>query len=179
MRQYSVGFLPRLGAFALDLIPILGYIIILFLVGLGLSLGPLKGNANNLSDRPILYDFIAFITTILPVVFYFALQESSPKMASWGKRRLGLQVVTQTGDRLSFGRALLRSAIKFLPWQLAHTCLFHIAGWPFAVQSVPAWVMTGFITLYIILAAYFLTLLLKPHRTLYDLVAGSYVTKAK
>jgi uncharacterized RDD family membrane protein YckC len=179
MKQQSIGFLPRLGAFALDLIPIFGYILILFVVGFGLSLGPLKGGANSLSDHPILFDLIVFSITILPVTLYFAVQESSQKMASWGKRRLGLQVVTRPGGRLSFGRALLRSAIKFLPWQMAHTCLFHIPGWPFAVQSIPAGVMAGFLTLYALLAVYFLTLLLKPHRTFYDLIAGTYVMIAK
>lgn len=169
------GFLPRLGAFALDLIPILGYILVVLAVGLAITLGLFKGQATGRLAHPVLFDFIAFLTVILPATLYFAIQESSPKKATWGKRRLGLQVITQKGGRLDFGQALLRSAIKLLPWQIAHTCLFHIPGWPFAVQSFPVWVMTGFIVLYLIVAVYLLFLLIKPHRTPYDWIAGTVV----
>jgi uncharacterized RDD family membrane protein YckC len=179
MNRRHAGFLPRLGAFALDLIPILGYVLLLLGVGLALNPRAFSDRTGVISTYPSLFDFLAFLTVILPVVLYFTLQESSPKMASWGKRRMGLQVVTGSGARLDFGRALLRSAVKFLPWQIAHTSLFHIPGWPFVVQIFPFGAAVGFMTVYALLAIYLLTLLLKPHRTPYDRIAGTVVVDSK
>jgi uncharacterized RDD family membrane protein YckC len=175
----SAGLLPRLGAFALDLIPILVYIILLLIVFAGIPLGifhlhPLQG------ADPVLFDAFVFVTVVLPVILYFAIQESSLRQATWGKRRLGLQVITKNGGKLSFVQALMRSVVKFLPWQIAHTCLFHIPGWPFAVQGFPEWVTAGFVILYALLFAYLITLTLTPkHRALYDWLAGSYVVRMK
>jgi uncharacterized RDD family membrane protein YckC len=174
------GFFSRLGAFALDLIPILGYIFAVLVVSLAVTSALIKGQPTGNPLNPVLFDSLAFATVILPVILYFALEESSPKKASWGKRRLELQVVSQSGGRLSLIQALLRSAIKLLPWQIAHTCLFHIPGWPWNPQTPPAWVIGGFITLYAILAVYFISLLIKPkHRTPYDWLAGSVVVKVQ
>jgi uncharacterized RDD family membrane protein YckC len=175
MENRSAGFLPRLGAFALDFIPILGYILITLVIGITIVTGTFKGQSTGAYSNPVLFDAIAFVTVVLPVILYFGIQESSVKRATWGKRRMGLIVVTQNGGRVSFGRALLRSAIKFLPWQMAHTCIFNIPGWPFAVQDFPAWVMTGFIVMYVIVAIYLLSLLIKPYRTPYDWIAGTVV----
>jgi uncharacterized RDD family membrane protein YckC len=91
-----------------------------------------------------------------------------------------LRVITKDGSRLSFVQALLRSVVKFLPWQIAHTCLFHIPGWPFAVQGFPTWVMAGFVILYVLLFVYLITLTFTPKRqALYDWLAGSYVVRVK
>lgn len=48
------------------------------------------------------------------------------------------------GSRFSFGRTLGRTLINFIPWELAHTCIWqmiHIAGEPGATRSV--WVDSG------------------------------------
>jgi uncharacterized RDD family membrane protein YckC len=63
---------------------------------------------------------IGFLTMTVPVTLYFALCESSAMRASLGKRMLGLVVSRETGERLSFGSALLRNAVKFLPWEFGH-----------------------------------------------------------
>jgi uncharacterized RDD family membrane protein YckC len=176
MENRPAGFLPRLGAFALDLIPVLVYAILLLAIFASITLGIFHLQPDQ-GAHPVLFDAVAFVTIVLPVILYFAIQESSPRQATWGKRCLGLRVIAKDGSRLSFVQALLRSGVKFLPWQIAHTCLFHIHGWPFAVQSFPNWVMTGFIVMYVIVAVYLLTLLVKPHRTPYDWIAGSVVVK--
>jgi len=64
---------------------------------------------------------IGFISMTVPVVVYFALCESSRWRASVGKRLVGLVVVRPTGEPLDFGRALLRNAVRFVPWELGHT----------------------------------------------------------
>ena len=54
--------------------------------------------------------FIQFIVAWL----YMVLQESSESRATLGKKLLGLQVVTMTGERLSFGQATKRYFGKIL-----------------------------------------------------------------
>jgi len=64
---------------------------------------------------------IGFVTMTVPVTLYFALCESSMLQASLGKRLLGLIVSRETGERLELGSALLRNALKFVPWEFGHT----------------------------------------------------------
>ena len=46
---------------------------------------------------PVVMDAIAFLTLILPVILYFTLQESSPRQATWGKRKAGIRVASLQG----------------------------------------------------------------------------------
>jgi len=64
---------------------------------------------------------LGFLTMTPPVTLYFALCESAVFRASLGKRAVGLVVSGEAGARLSFGAALLRNAIKFVPWECGHT----------------------------------------------------------
>lgn len=59
----------------------------------------------------------------LPAWCYFALSEGSARQATLGKRWLGLRVVDEYGGRVGLGRALARTAVKLLPWELAHIAL--------------------------------------------------------
>lgn len=61
---------------------------------------------------------VAFITAILPVILYFTLLEGSEGGVTWWRHHMGLRVVQMSGERLGRGRALMRSVVKFLPWQL-------------------------------------------------------------
>ena len=107
---------------------------------------------------------------VLPVILFFALQEGSARQGTWGKRKLGLRVTRLDGRPLPLGRALVRSFAKFLPWQIAHTCIFHIPGWP------PGWAIAGFGVVRLLVISYLATLgLSKSHRTPYDRLAGSKV----
>ena len=68
--------------------------------------------------------FVLASSTVPPVaaMLIAAGQEAGPTGATPGKRHLGLQVTSSDGHRLSYGRALLRNAIKIaIPWQLGHT----------------------------------------------------------
>jgi len=172
------GLGKRLKAFALDYLIVLAYILVLATVNYGLI--PAGGALDRFSPffaSPIGRDTIAFLTLILPVILYFALQESSSRGATWGKRKAGIQVVSLVGARLTFGRALVRSALKFLPWQIAHTSIYHIPGLPFAPEQPSPMVMAGFVLTYVLVGLYILSALLtKRHRTPYDWAAGSWVT---
>jgi uncharacterized RDD family membrane protein YckC len=63
---------------------------------------------------------IGFLTMTAPVTLYFAICESSRMRASFGKRVLQLVVSRDNGERLPFASALLRNAVKFVPWEFGH-----------------------------------------------------------
>ncbi len=93
-----------------------------------------------------------------------------------GKRRMGLAVISAAGDRLGTGRSVLRSTVKFLPWQIAHTSLFHIPGWPAAVDVIPATATAGLWLSSTLAAASVASLFIfADGRTLYDRLAGTRV----
>jgi uncharacterized RDD family membrane protein YckC len=152
--QYA-GFAIRLKAFALDYLIILVYIVVLFGVNFGIILagGGLE-EVSLLFASLITKDAIAFLTLILPVILYFSLQESSDHQGTWGKRKVGLRMVTTEGETLTRWRAFVRSLIKFLPWQIAHTSLYHWEGWPFAPVDPPPMVIVGFGLTYILVGIY-------------------------
>lgn len=68
----------------------------------------------------------AFVLDYLPVSLYFALSEASTRQATWGKQKVGLQVMRSDGTPLSLARALARMALKFTPWGLSHTLLWQL-----------------------------------------------------
>lgn len=135
---------------------------------LHLTIGPLRLS-------PLMADAIAFLVLILPVILYCAWAESSLRQATFGKRRAGLVVVSVTGGRLSRMRALLRSALKFLPWQLTHSCLFRIPGWPSDPQEPSPLIWTGLLLAQALVLVNLLTLTFGQCRTPYDRIAGSMV----
>ena len=180
MAQYA-RFGRRLKAFGFDYLPISGYIIMLFAATMALyTISKFLGFSLHWPENPLLADLIAFVTLVLPVALYFTLQESSPKQATWGKSRAGIRVVNANGSTLTRKQALIRSLVKLIPWQIAHTCLLHIPGWPLAVTTVPPGVMVGYGLLYLVVGIYLASALIsKKHRTPYDWAAGSYVIAEK
>jgi len=172
----SAGLRPRLFAFALDYLLIAAYVIVLTAVALLAASTPLRGLLAPLLATPASRDAVTFLSLVLPVILYFALQEGSARQGTWGKRKLGLRVTGLDGRRLPLGRALVRSLAKFLPWQIAHTCLFHIPGWPLAPGAPPAWVIAGFGLVWLLAISYLAMLgLSKSQRAPYDRLAGSKV----
>ncbi len=174
--QYA-GFVIRLKAFVFDYLIILAYIAALFGVNFGIILGGgVLEDISPLFSSPFVKDAIAFTTLILPVILYFALQEGSLRQSTWGKRKAGIRVANVDGGRLTRKQALVRSAVKFLPWQIAHTCIYHVEGWPLEVNTLSPLVMAGFVLVYVLVGIYIACVLIsKKHRTPYDWAAGSYV----
>lgn len=174
------GFIRRLAAFALDYLIIATYLVVLLGLGVGATLVIGASGVPGWIESPIILDAVAFITTVLPVTLYFAIQESSPSQATWGKRKMGLKVVNAQGQRLKKLQAFARAAVKFLPWQMAHTSLFHIPGWPFAPEEPALIVVGGLILAQMLVAVYLISLGTgKAHRTPYDWVSGSFVIVAR
>lgn len=174
--QYA-SFNKRLKAFAFDYCIIIGYIILLA----GATLAVIKtagflGLFLRWPQNPFLADLMAFITLILPVSMYFTLQEGSHKQATWGKKKVGIRVVNASGRPLTRKQALLRSLIKLLPWQLAHTSIFQMGGFTFTSIKPSPVATTGLILVYLLVGIYIVSALVSiKHRTPYDWLTGAYV----
>lgn len=166
----------RIAAFAWDYVVILGYLMALLAVGLFFTLGPIGARWSSLMSDPVNADLVAFLVTVLPVALYFAVSEARWG-GTWGKRKLRLFVaVAGAGVGVGLGRVLLRNGVKFLPWQMAHTAMFHIPGFPLEPTAAPAWTTVLLSAAWSLLALHLLGLtFLGRRRPLYDRLAGTVV----
>lgn len=122
-------------------------------------------------DEPWRTQLLSLLCITLPVAMYFALNEASGRGATLGKRLLGLRVSDMRGGRLPLGRSLLRSALKFAPWELAHAASYRIA----ATETVTAWQL-GVVSMSLLLVTLFVaSLFFGAARAPYDRIAGSLV----
>ena len=170
MKTYA-GFWKRAGAFALDYLLILGYLVGIVLLSLLLN-AVFGANEWLFADR-VRAQFVAFLIVTLPVSLYFAISESSPSQGTWGKRRLKLKVADHNGKQISVWRSLARTLLKFIPWELSHTLIWQIY---FSPQIESAWINYGFTLVYLLIGLNVASLLLtKTHQTLYDLLTNTYV----
>jgi uncharacterized RDD family membrane protein YckC len=111
----------------------------------------------------------------MPVTLYFACCESSAMRASLGKRILGLVVSRETGERLLFRSALLRNAVKFVPWEFGHTVAQQAA---FSGEGgFPAWVW-GPTTVALVGPVWWLVAMIATGRTPYDRLASAQVARS-
>lgn len=70
--------------------------------------------------------FWVMITVSFPLWTYFIFTEKSEKQATLGKRFMSLKVQSGIGARISSKESLLRTAIKLLPWEIAHLGLLPV-----------------------------------------------------
>ena len=168
----------RLAAFGCDYGVLAGYITLLTAASFAAqrSLGIEVGPPATLRGR-LLGQAMGMLVLTLPTTLYFAWFEAA-NGATLGKRALGLRVVAQDGGRVQFGRSLARSAVKFAPWELAHTMLWHTPGWP--TQPTPtSWNWAGFALSLALSVWYALALFGMSRRTPYDRIAGTRVVLAR
>jgi len=169
----------RIAAFGIDYALICAYLVALAALGLGLSLSTWGGAWHQALAVPWRMQLLAFGTTVLPVTLYFALSEAGPHAASVGKRRRHLHVSTSIGERPSLARTLLRNALKFLPWQLAHTAMLAIPGFPARVEVIPNAPLATLVATWVLVALYLAGLSSGlGRRPLYDRIAGTVVRRA-
>jgi uncharacterized RDD family membrane protein YckC len=170
VRKYA-GFWLRAGAFALDYILILAYLLGLVLLSVAANT-LFAANQWLYADR-IRAQVVAFALVTLPVTLYFAVSESSVRQATWGKHRLKLKVSGHAKNRISFWRALGRTILKFIPWEISHTLIWEIY---FSPQTEAAWIGYGFALVYLLIGLNIVSLsMTKTKQTLYDLLTHTYV----
>ena len=125
-KPHSAGLGVRVTAFVFDYILIAGYLILVVAAGsIVNALFPLIEHA--LFGNPLSGQITAFLIITLPVSLYLILFESSAWQATWGKRSLDLRVTRTDGTRLTILRTGSRTLLKFIPWELAHTCIWQIS----------------------------------------------------
>ena len=71
--------------------------------------------------RTVLWNFS------LPAWLYFTVSDRSAQGATFGKRLLKLQVIRMDNKPISTWNALLRTAVKLLPWELVHIFAFALS----------------------------------------------------
>lgn len=124
---------------------------------------------------PISGQISGFLLITLPVTLYFAVSEASAWQGTWGKRRLQLQVTTRTGRRLTLPHALVRTMLKFVPWELAHTCIWQVRV---AGQEDSPFILAGFLMVWLLVGANALCIgVTRTHQGLYDWIAGTVVVR--
>lgn len=122
------GFWLRVWAGAIDVIlEALAALLLTLVVDLAMRIiGPHYGLSRITASYVTGIAFIMVLT--IGAWLYCAFSESSTHRATLGKRIVGLQVVTASGDRLSFGQATVRHFMKFLSLFTAAVG-FMMAGW--------------------------------------------------
>ena len=167
----------RVAAYLVDYLVIAAYVALL--TGASFASGASRSMDFASSGSPALGQLVAFVALTLPVILYFAVSEASPWQGTLGKRALKLQVAAHgDGSRLSFRRTLLRAALKFAPWELAHTVLWRVDGWPLESPQPTTVHWLGF-TLSLLWAGWYLvSLFVGSRRTLYDRMAASAVVRS-
>jgi uncharacterized RDD family membrane protein YckC len=108
----------RLAAFAVDWLVIAAYAAVLSLLA-----SPVLRPA--FTRTAWQSEGLGFTLLTLPVVLYVAGSEASSWHASIGKRLLRLRVTAGSAP-MTWRRSLVRSAVKFVPWELGHFVVWHV-----------------------------------------------------
>jgi len=168
------GLWNRIKAFSADYLIISLYILVLVVVSyLIQSIYP--AILQPLFLNPLTSQLTGFLMMTLPVTLYFALSESSSHQATWGKRWQGLKVIHVNGSGISFGRAVSRTLIKFIPWELAHTCIWQISH---SGREPGLLIQTGLILVWVLIGMYIGTLLISfKNQAPYDWFTNSVVVR--
>lgn len=168
--------LRRLLGFGADYLVIALYLVVL----LGLSAATLASGIGHVYSavwsNAGSAELAGFILLTAPVVLYFSIFEASRRGATPGKRILRLRVINVRGGQLGLGRSLLRSAVKFLPWELAHFTVWHLVYETASHHNPPAWTVLTLGLVYVLVALFLVSLFIgREHRSVYDRIAGSRV----
>lgn len=119
------SFISRFAAFIIDLI-IIGclqaIVIAPIMAALGLGIASQVDNGGEISEEAavgMIGAAIAGIGSVIMIVYaisilYYAVMESSKTQGSVGKMALGIKVTDMDGNRITFGKALLRSIGKII-----------------------------------------------------------------
>jgi uncharacterized RDD family membrane protein YckC len=171
LRSVSLG--TRIIAFLWDYVIISGYIILL--IGVSFLIRPLLTPL--FTTNPLSAEVTGFLFITLPVYLYFAVCEGSKSHATWGKRKMGVMVTGINGQSIGLGSSLFRSALKFVPWELAHFTIWHMAIPSDYPESL---VYSLLAVVYVLVLIYLISpLWSKNKQTVYDLIAGTVIRYKK
>lgn len=163
-------FKKRIYAFLLDYLVIAGYGI--FVVGtISFVFRPYIEPL--FSSSPVTAELTGFFMITLPISLYFILCECSKWQGTLGKKKMGICVVDGFGQRIGISRSVIRTAVKFLPWEIAHFGVWRLML-PSSLSEITVYIILNVVNLAI------LTYLIIPFtnnkkKNVYDWVAGTEV----
>ncbi|MEX0762017.1 MAG: RDD family protein [Dehalococcoidia bacterium] len=173
MRPIPAGLLRRILAFGIDYVAISTYL--LAVTGIGVVMNYATPQlVEAVFGQRVLAQVIGFSLVTLPVSLYFVLQESSQWQATWGKRKTSLKVVTaSSGLSITLRRAAVRTLVKFIPWELAHTFVWQTY---FSPDGPPGLAMAGFMAVWVLVGGNVASIVAaRDRRAIYDRLAGTQV----
>jgi uncharacterized RDD family membrane protein YckC len=124
-------------------------------------------------------DLAQFAVTVLPTALWWGGWETrATRHATPGKRVYGLTVRDRRGGPPTPRRVVVRTAVKLLPWQLAHLSLTRAAR---ADGADPGRAVRAGLAASLVLpaASAALAVLTRDGRSLHDLVAGTRVARVR
>lgn len=158
--------LRRLFAYGLDVL-LLAVILLPLASGIAVVLGTDDMTGPDVWVRQL-------VTVSVPAWAYFILTERLGNGRSVGKRALGIVTRGLDGRSPAWAAAIVRTALKLLPWELVHVAFFALAASFRRVEPVQL-VVAG--SSYVLMAAYLVVALLNGgERSVPDLAAGTRVT---
>lgn len=170
--------LRRMGAWLMDMVVVYLYIIVLFAASMGLNeVWPFH---EAMGESYVLRHLVSFFTLTLPMILYFVFMEHSSRRGTFGKSRLRLRVVSLDGSTADRKHLLIRNAVKFLPWEIAHmTIHLNPEFITMGPTTVGAWI-GGVVVPYGLALLFVGLIFLRPDgRTVYEWASGTRVVRAE
>ncbi len=151
------NLMQRFAAWLIDLVVQIVYTLVLY-----------KFLVSNLSFSKDIVSLISEIVVYLPILMYHLLSEIIMNGQSLGKKLLGIKVISETGNRPSFYQYLLRWLIR--PFDVTSLGMGFLAI--SAASGKNDWL---FVLLYLVILVTAIVVLIKKHKRLGDLAAGTLV----
>jgi uncharacterized RDD family membrane protein YckC len=163
--------LARVAAYSIDIILLFAGILIT--QALLRPVNPLLGQSQRTSGwRSHLW---VYVSVSIPILIYFALSFSSRWQATIGMRLLGIHVAGMGGEPIGLGRALLRSLVMLIPFELNHVVMFYPR--PIWGDPKPGF-RFGFVVVSLLMVIYLGSMLITTHhQSIHDLAAGTIVVR--
>lgn len=162
----------RIAAYLLDCI-----LIFIFAVTLGIIFVSVTQRLNlTITESPITGQFIGFATLTFPAILYFVTTETSNRQASFGKRLFKLKVQTLNGQKAPINKCFARALILLLPWEVAHTAIWHSAPRPFIDTPSNASLIV-MIAAQLIVVMYLFVAIATPKRSVAERIVGLEVVR--
>ncbi|MEC6748179.1 RDD family protein [Marinilactibacillus sp. XAAS-LB27] len=115
---------------------------------------------------------VATVETVVPVILIFSILDYRAPYGSCGKRKVGLKLIY---IKRNYWRSLLRNAVKFLPWQLAHIGVIEGIYTEFSTLGSIIYTNAGILLALILFG---MGVFRKDKRHLGDLLAGTQVVQS-
>lgn len=161
----------RLAAPGLDYLVVLGLVTAIIFLARG-ELPDALGRFGPIGSELPYFPLLTFVDG-----FHLCRTESGPRRRTWGKRRMGLEVVGLDGPMPRRTQVLLRTVVKLLPWETAHFFIWQFMGVIYreGQDATPrAWIFAGMHTA-TAAAIVCIVIVLATGRGPHDLAAGTKV----